>query len=63
MKRYVRVFQEHEDYSNFTGTQDFMLPNVSCCVTENEVHYNPTETTNPDATSGGDGGGGGGGVR
>lgn len=57
MKRYVRVFQEHEDYSNFTGTEDFMLPNVSYCINENDVHYNPTQTTNTDATSGGDGGG------
>lgn len=41
MKRYVRVFQEHSDYLNFTRTEDFILPNVSHCVTENEVHYNP----------------------
>lgn len=44
MKRYVRVFQEHEDYSNFTRTEDFMLPNVSYCINENDVHYNPIET-------------------
>ena len=44
MKRYVRVFQEHSDYSNFTRTEDFMLPNVSYCINENDVHYNPIET-------------------
>ena len=41
MKKYLRLFQNHNDYSDFKGTTDFILPNVSHCVQENEVHYNP----------------------
>ena len=41
MKKYLRLFQNHNDYSDFKGTSDFILPNVSHCVQENEVHYNP----------------------
>lgn len=41
MKKYLRLFQNHNDYSHFKGTSDFILPNVSHCVQENEVHYNP----------------------
>ena len=41
MKKYLRLFQNHDDYSDFKGTTDFILPNVSHCIEENEVHYNP----------------------
>ena len=41
MKKYLRLFQDHNDYSDFKGTTDFILPNVSHCIEENEVHYNP----------------------
>ena len=41
MKKYLRLFQNHDDYSDFKGTTDLILPNVSHCIEENEVHYNP----------------------
>ena len=39
MAKYLKLFNNHEDYSNFKKTTDFILPNVSHCVQENEVHY------------------------
>ena len=41
MAKYLKLFNNHEDYLNFKKTTDFILPNVSHCVQENEVHYNP----------------------
>ena len=41
MAKYLKLFNNHEDYLNFKKTDDFILPNVSHCVQENEVHYNP----------------------
>lgn len=39
--KYLRLFDTHADYQDFTETQEFILPNVSYCIEENEVHYNP----------------------
>ena len=39
MVKYLKLFNNHEDYLNFKKTTDFILPNVSHCVQENEVHY------------------------
>lgn len=41
MGKYIKVFENHSDYQAFTQTEDFLLPNVSYCEAENEVHYNP----------------------
>ena len=41
MKKYLRLFQNDTDYLAFKGTSDFILPNVSHCIQENHVHYNP----------------------
>ena len=41
MSKYLKLFDNHKDYSDFKGTTDFILPNVSHCVQENKVHYNP----------------------
>ena len=41
MGKYIKLFQNHTDYLDFKGTSDFILPNVSHCIEENEVHYNP----------------------
>lgn len=41
MKKYLRLFKNHNDYSEFKKTNDFKLPNISHCEQENEVHYNP----------------------
>ena len=41
--KYLKKFNNHNNYSNFTQTADFVKPNVSLCVEENEVHYNPID--------------------
>ena len=41
MGKYLKKFGTHTDYESFTQTGDFIKPNVSLCVQENEVHYNP----------------------
>ena len=41
MSKYLKLFNNHEDYSDFTETSDFILPNVSHCIDQNDVHYNP----------------------
>ena len=38
---YLKLFENHSQYENFIQTEDFIKPNVSHCVQENEVHYNP----------------------
>ena len=43
MAKYLKLFDNHDDYLDFTETTDFILPNVSHCIEENEVHYNPIE--------------------
>lgn len=43
MGKYFKLFNTHSQYEAFTGTSEFVLPNVSYCKdTPNEVHYNPT---------------------
>lgn len=39
--KYLRLFDTHADYQDFTETQEFILPNVSRCRASNDVHYNP----------------------
>lgn len=41
MGKYIKTFEYHDDYSDFINTNDFIKPNVSHCINENEVHYNP----------------------
>lgn len=45
MKKYLRLFKNHDDYLDFKKTNDFKLPNVSHCEQENGVHYNPYIST------------------
>ena len=40
MSIYIKKFSGHTDYSSFIQTDDFVKPNVSLCVQENDVHYN-----------------------
>ena len=40
MGKYLKKFNTHADYETFIS-DDFIKPNVSYCVQENEVHYNP----------------------
>jgi len=41
MGKYLKLFDNHALYEAFTQTEDFILPNVSHCIEENHVHYNP----------------------
>lgn len=36
---YLKLFENHSQYEDFIETEDFVRPNVSLCVQENEVHY------------------------
>lgn len=38
---YLKLFENHSQYADFIKTEDFVRPNVSHCIEENEVHYNP----------------------
>ena len=38
---YIKVFRNHSDYEDFVESGEMLRPNVSHCVNENEVHYNP----------------------
>ena len=41
MARHLRKFETHAEYLAFKQTEDFVLPNVSHCIDNNDVHYNP----------------------
>ena len=44
MSKYLKLFENHTQYETFIGdggNPPFVKPNVSYCVQENEVHYNP----------------------
>ena len=43
--KYLKKFNTHSDYETFTGSTDFILPNVSYCVNEDEVHFNQIADT------------------
>ena len=34
-------FDDHNDYTAFLNSSDYITPNISLCVSENEVHCNP----------------------
>ena len=40
VKRYLRSFNDHSDYEEYMDSSDLVMPNVSYCRQENEVHYN-----------------------
>ena len=44
MRKYLKLFENHTQYETFIGgggDTPFVRPNVSHCIQENEVHYNP----------------------
>ena len=41
---FLKLFQTHSEYEGFVSGDTMVKPNVSHCVQENEVHYNPIET-------------------
>jgi len=46
MSNYIKLFNNHSEYTAFMQTPEFIRPNVSHCIQENEVHYNPIEPSN-----------------
>lgn len=41
MSKYFKKFDTHTDYNTYINSQDKILPNISYCEDNNEVHYNP----------------------
>ena len=41
MKEYITLFDTHSDYETYINGQNKTLPNVSYCIDNNDVHYNP----------------------
>ena len=41
MGKYLKKFDTHSEYSTYINGQDAILPNVSYCVNNKDVHYNP----------------------
>ena len=41
MGRYIKLFENHTQYENYINGSSAILPNVSFCATESDVHYNP----------------------
>lgn len=39
--KYIKVFEDHNDYTTYRNDADFLTPNVSVCVEEEEIHFNP----------------------
>lgn len=42
LKKYLRNFDNHDEYGEFTGTTEYIKPNVSRCEEEKHVHYGQT---------------------
>ena len=41
MGKYIKEFETHEEYSTYINGQNKILPNVSHCINNKDVHYNP----------------------
>lgn len=41
MAKYIKLFETHSEYETYIEGQDAILPNVSYCEDQNDVHYNP----------------------
>lgn len=39
--KYLKFFNNHSGYTEYTQSSDMILPNVSVCDEEVHVHYNP----------------------
>ena len=46
MKDYLALFNQHTEYQDFVQGSNFITPNVSYCIAEDEVHYNPYDRFN-----------------
>ena len=45
MKEYIKLFETHSQYNAYITGNSKILPNVSYCEDNDEVHYNPYEET------------------
>ena len=41
MGKYLKKFSTHTEYQTYITSEGFVMPNVSLCVNENDVHFNP----------------------
>lgn len=41
MSKYIKLFETESDYNTFTGSTEFIKPNVSAVISGDTVHYNP----------------------
>ena len=41
MGKYLKKFENHTQYETYINGDNVSLPNVSLCVQQDEVHYNP----------------------
>jgi hypothetical protein len=41
MGKYLKLFENHTQYETYINGSGAILPNVSICTTEGDVHYNP----------------------
>ena len=42
MAKYLKLFENHNGYTAYTAdTENILLPNVSYCIEQDEVHFNP----------------------
>lgn len=37
--KYIRTFERHDDYVNYTESQDYVTPNLSYCIKEDKAHF------------------------
>lgn len=44
--KYIQLFNNHSNYTEFIETDEFIKPNVSHCIEQNEIHYNPIDPFN-----------------
>ena len=42
MGKYLKLFDNHNGYTAYTAdTENYLLPNVSYCIEQDECHFNP----------------------
>jgi hypothetical protein len=48
MSKYIKVFETHIGYEEYINGEGAILPNVSFCEDEKDVHYNPVHDYSQD---------------
>ena len=41
MSKFLKLFNSHQEYQQYTASNNFIAPNVSRCINQDEVHYTP----------------------